>query len=177
MSIERIIIHWDGGNGNMSEYLRKYYHFMVDKNANTYSGKYKPEDNINTSDNEYCPHVGGLNTGAIGVAVLGMHGFDLFKTVGDYEINRKQMEACFSLVAKLCHKYNLEPVDNVVNTHAEIGVKVLNGEIKRTPLTALNVGKQDILFLPYKPNMKPDQVGEYIRNKINWYYKKIKKDG
>ena len=175
--IERIIVHWDAGNGTMNDYIKKYYHFMVDKNAEIHNGYFTPEDNLDTSDERYCPHVGGMNTGSIGVAALGMWGFELGKKKSIYEINRLQMEKLFKFVAQLCHKYDLKPIDGVINTHAEIGYKVLTGKIKRTQLTALNVGKQDILYLPYEPELRPENVGGYIRNKINWYYEKIGENG
>lgn len=48
-------------------------------------------------------------------------------------------------------------------THYEFG--------KANPKTSSN-GKIDITFLHPFPEIKEDEMGDFIRNKIRWYYKK-----
>lgn len=169
------IIHWTAGTYNANSIDKKSYHYLYDydikdKTSNVVEGIYKPYDNLNCNDGKYAPHVGGMNTGRIGVALCAMAGFINNQNVGNYPIIKIQFEKMCSHVAFLCKLYNLKPND--WDTHYEIGKKIQNGIIKKTSLNAQNIGKIDIICLPFEPNIEQHQIGDYIRNKINWYYLK-----
>ena len=67
------------------------------------------------------------------------------------------------LVGYLSNKYGILITENSVFTHYEFDRK------KQTPQ-----GKIDIIYLPFLPNLQLNRIGSYLRNKAEWYKKKIK---
>jgi len=112
----------------------------------------------------YAAHCGGGNTGRIGVALCGMAGFKSRQFVGAYPLTKKQCEAGFKLLAELAKEYKYIITPQTVQTHYEFG--------KANPKTS-SAGKIDIIYLPPYPDIKQDDVGEFIRSKVKWYYSKI----
>lgn len=133
----------------------EHYHYLINGDGLVIEGKYKPEDNENCYDGRYAAHTGGGNTGAIGVSMCAMAGFKSTTDCGKYPITPVQLEACFKLCSELCKKYNI-PVENVW-THYEFGIN--------HPDTTSH-GKIDIIYLPPYPQVKRNEVGGFIRNKI-----------
>ena len=132
---------------------------MINGDGLVVKGKYKPEDNLNCNDGKYAQHTGGGNTGSIGVSMCGMLGFKSSKDVGKYPLTKKQCESCFKKVAELCKQYNIPITAQTVMTHYEFG--------KAHPNTS-SAGKIDIIYLPPYPQERA--VGDFIRNKVKWYY-------
>lgn len=160
--MNKIIIHWTAGTYQPNTTDLEHYHFLIDGEGKKHNGKYKPEDNENCNDGKYAAHTGGGNTGAIGVSMCAMAGFNSAASCGNYPITPVQLEACFKLCAELCKKYNI-PVENVW-THYEFG--------KNHPDTTSH-GKIDIIYLPPYPLVKRNEVGGFIRSKIRWYLNKL----
>lgn len=160
--MNKIIIHWTAGAYQPNPTDLEHYHFLIDGEGKKHNGKYKPEDNENCNDGKYAAHTGGGNTGAIGVSMCAMAGFNSAASCGNYPITPVQLEACFKLCAELCKKYNI-PVENVW-THYEFGIN--------HPDTTSH-GKIDIIYLPPYPLVKRNEVGGFIRNKIRWYLNKM----
>ena len=160
--MNKIIIHWTAGTYQPNTTDLEHYHFLIDGEGKKHNGKYKPEDNENCNDGKYAAHTGGGNTGAIGVSMCAMAGFNSAASCGNYPITPVQLEACFKLCAELCKKYNI-PVENVM-THYEFGIN--------HPDTTSH-GKIDIIYLPPYPLVKRNEVGGFIRNKIRWYLNKL----
>lgn len=160
--MNKIIIHWTAGTYQPNTTDLEHYHFLIDGEGRKHNGKYKPEDNENCNDGQYAAHTGGGNTGAIGVSMCAMAGFNSAADCGNYPITPVQLEACFKLCAELCKKYNI-PVENVM-THYEFGIN--------HPDTTSH-GKIDIIYLPPYPLVKRNEVGGFIRNKIRWYLNKM----
>ncbi|CDC21742.1 putative uncharacterized protein [Clostridium sp. CAG:306] len=160
--MNKIIIHWTAGTYQPNTTDLEHYHFLIDGEGKKHNGKYKPEDNENCNDGKYAAHTGGGNTGAIGVSMCAMAGFNSAASCGNYPITPVQLEACFKLCAELCKKYNI-PVENVM-THYEFGIN--------HPDTTSH-GKIDIIYLPPYPLVKRNEVGGFIRNKIRWYLNKM----
>ena len=75
MSINKIILHWTAGKYKPNGIDRIHYHFLFDDMGHKYTGRFKPEDNLNCKDGFYAEHCGGSNTGAIGIALCGMMDF------------------------------------------------------------------------------------------------------
>lgn len=159
--MKRIVIHWTGGSYKFNYSGYEHYHYLINDVGVIVAGKYKPEDNLNCYDGKYAKHTGGGNTGSIGVSMCGMYQFDGNPNSTKYPLTRKQCEATFKLCAELCKKYNI-PINNVI-THYEFG--------RDNPKTS-SAGKIDIIYLPPFPEVKRDDVGKFIRNKILWYYNK-----
>ena len=162
--MKRIIIHWTAGVGSPNSTDRKHYHYLIDTKGNIYKGEFSPEDNLNCSDGRYAMHTGGGNTGSIGVALCGMYGFKNSKSVGDYPLTRVQCERMFKLVSELAKKYRIPVCADNIMTHYEFG--------RKNPRTT-SAGKIDIIYLPPFPEIKKDEIGEFIRGKIKWYLGKL----
>lgn len=160
--MNKIIIHWTAGTYQPNTTDLEHYHFLIDGEGKKHNGKFKPEDNENCNDGKYAAHTGGGNTGAIGVSMCAMAGFNSTASCGNYPITPVQLEACFKLCAELCQKYNI-PVENVW-THYEFGIN--------HPDTTSH-GKIDIIYLPPYPLVKRNEVGGFIRSKIRWYLNKL----
>ena len=152
-SLNRITIHWTGSTYTPNDCDKSHYHFIIDGDGNVIKGKYKPEDNLDCKDGVYAAHTGGGNTGNIGVAMSCLYN-------NYYPIRRVQLEACCKLVAQLCEKYGIRITNKTVLTHAEFG--------KLYPHTTSN-GKIDINKLPCVAVYGIDNVGNWIRNKVQWY--------
>ena len=65
--------------------------------------------------------------------------------------------------ATLLKKYGLKPLKDTVLTHYEVGKMLPN---------STSAGKIDISFIPYEPLITADEAGDYIRNKVRWYYER-----
>lgn len=154
---KNIVLHWTAGNYLPSNIDKEHYHYLIDKEGNIYTGKYKPEDNLNCNDGKYAAHCGGGNTGRIGIAIC-------CRRELNFPPQQKQVEAMCKLAAQLCIAYNLIPSNCI--THAEFG--------QQNPKTS-SAGKIDINSLPYAKVSGITKTAEYLRNKINWYYLKIKR--
>lgn len=162
--MKKIIIHWTAGAYTPNSTDLKHYHYLIDKNGRTNYGIYKPEDNENCNDGKYAAHTGGGNTGAIGIALCGMYGFTSVSRIGSYPVTKVQCEALFSFVAKLAKKYGIKIDSDHIMTHYEFGLK--------NPKTT-SAGKIDIVYLPPYPQIKKQDIGDFIRNKVEWYSKKL----
>ena len=163
--MKKIIIHWTAGGYVPNSVDLSHYHFLIDKYGRINYGIFKPEDNENCYDGKYAAHTGGGNTGAIGVALCGMLGFVSSLKVGSYPINKVQCESMFNLIAKLAKQYKI-PIDlEHIMTHYEFG--------KKNPNTS-SAGKIDIIYLPPYPDVKQNQIGDFIRNKVKWYFEHLK---
>ena len=165
----KITIHWTVGRYIPNDTDLHSYHYLFDDKGKEYKGIYSIKDNLNTKDNIYCHHCAGLNTNNIGIAACAM-----YKDKNEYyPITQKQMEAIFHKCAELAIKYNIPITDEYIMTHYEVGKKVISGKIPKNRLTKDNIGKKDINYLPYLPQLNADEIGDYIRNKILYYYKKL----
>lgn len=162
--MQRIIIHWTAGTNEPNNHEYECYHYLVNGNGLIVEGKHKPEDNENCNDGNYAMHTGGGNTGSIGVAMCGMFGYTSPKNIGKYPITRKQAEATFRLVAQLCRKYGIPITSQTVITHYEFG---------QTHSKTTSYGKIDITCLPYAPELRKHDIGNYIRNKVRWYFERL----
>ena len=161
--MKRIILHWSAGGYTPSQVDFEHYHFLVLEHGDILKGKYTPEDNLNCNDGHYAAHTGGFNTGSIGIALCAMYGYKNPKNPGNYPFLRVQGEAMWAYCATLLKKYGLKPLKDTVLTHYEVGKMLPN---------STSAGKIDITFIPYEPLITADEAGDYIRNKVRWYYER-----
>jgi hypothetical protein len=164
-SLNKICLHWTAGANKPCETDLKAYHFCIDKDGKLYSGTHKPEDNLNCTDGNYAPHCGGGNTGCIGISCCGMFNFNLKDKATKYPITQKQVESMCAKVAQLCTTYGITVNEKTVFTHYEFG---------QTHTKTSSYGKIDFTYLPYLPNLQKERIGDYLRNKIQWYQIKQK---
>lgn len=158
--LDRISIHWTAGSYKACSTDRAAYHFLVDGDAEVIKGDLPPEANIDCTDGVYAHHTGGFNTGTIGVAACGMHRFPNTK----YPLKKQQCERLWKLIAELAKKDSI-PIDkDHILTHYEVGLKLPNSS---------SAGKSDINFLPYEPSIPRNEVGDYIRAKVKWYFDRL----
>jgi hypothetical protein len=164
--LNKITIHWDAGHLKPTlEALQDegmFYHFLVDGVGKIHNGKFKPEDNISTGDGKYAAHCGGGNTGNIGVAFCGMYNFTSIKSLGKELLTQVQCEAGFKKIAQLCKQYKIDPTPENVFTHYEFG---------QAHRDTTSYGKIDITYLPTHPQLKANEIGNFIREKVLWYLK------
>ena len=163
-ALKRIIFHWTAGKHYPNSFDLEHYHYLVDVKGFIHNGKYPPEANISCTDGEYCPHTGGGNTASIGVALCGMQNFSYPSLNMPFPLSKIQVEAAFSLVARLCKKYSIPVLKDTVLTHYEFGLQ--------NPSTT-SKGKIDICYLPPYPNVHKYQVGNFIRSKVLWYLNRL----
>jgi len=157
-----IVLHWSAGQNIPNADDFQHYHFMIDGEGNIHNGKFKPEDNLVCISGHYAEHTGGGNTGRIGVALCGMLGYNPGVSGTNYPLNQKQFESAMSFVNQLCKRYNIPITPETVLNHKEFG----DSHPKTTSYT-----KIEICFLPFQPELKPEEIGNFIRTKILWYGK------
>lgn len=165
MAGRKVINHWTAGGSKPNGTDFEHYHIIIDGYGNVYKGDHSIEDNDNTADGDYAAHTGGGNTKAYGVSLCGMSGFDLKNKKTNYPITPLQIEKLFEINAKLLfsEKYT-KAVKEILMTHYEFG--------QSHPKTS-SFGKIDITYLHAYPNLKPEEVGDFIRNKTQWYLDKL----
>ena len=163
--MKRIILHWTAGSNFPNTTDLQHYHFVIDKGGKITEGVFP------VSANEVCKscggkalyaaHTGGGNSGSIGVAVCGMADYKGKLSDTKYPLTSVQIERMFSFTAELCKKYGIPITPDTVLTHYEFG--------KSHPNTS-SAGKIDITILPPYLSVKPKEVGDFIRQKVKWYF-------
>ena len=152
------------GYGKPNNDDMQHYHIMVDQLGNLFAGYHKISDNVNCKDGNYAEHCALGNTGTIGIALCGMLGFNTKTRFTKVPITQVQVEKACEKIANLCKEYNI-PIDSShVYTHMEYD---------QSPNGAKD-GKIDIVFIPYNHVYGKDEVGNFLREKVKWYYNKIK---
>ena len=159
--MKRIIYHWTGGRYLVNSIDKAHYHYIIDVKGKIHEGDFEPEDNKSCKQKQYAAHTGGGNTSSIGIAFAGMYCFVNRQNVGNYPLSKKQCEVGFELGARLVKKYNLNIDEKLtIQTHYGFGL--------RNPQTS-SFGKIDIVFLPPFPELMPNEVENFICNKVRWY--------
>lgn len=162
---KKICIHWTAGSYTMGTADFRHYHWTIGKDGKIDKGRFSPFSNIPPLCNgKYAAHCGSGNSYCIGIALRGMAGYCSPEKCGRYPITEVQAEAAWELTAMLCKEHGIPVTPDTVFTHYEFG--------KKNPESD-SAGKIDITHLPYKPEIKPDEVGDYIRGKVRWYLQKL----
>lgn len=159
----KICIHWTAGGGNPNEMDKAHYHFLVASNGIISQGYLPVSANLrdcsNLGNGQYVAHCGGGNSYAIGFALCGMT-----KKVKDSQgihwqnpINKIQYDKAIDKLASLVKQYNIPISPDRIYTHYEFG--------RKHPKTS-SAGKIDITELPFDKSIKPNSVGDKIRQDI-----------
>lgn len=153
-----IVYHWTAGNYKPSATDIVHYHFVIDGDGKVHTGKHKPEDNINCNDGKYAQHTGGGNTGKIGISIC-------CRKDANTPPTKKQVESMCFKGAECCVKYGIQP--NQCITHAEFG---------QTHPKTTSYGKIDITSIPYENLTGIKACADYLRNKTQVYYDRLKRE-
>jgi hypothetical protein len=153
---KNIIYHWTAGNYKPCSTDLEHYHFIVDGDGEVHAGKFDPKDNVKCITGKYAQHCGGGNTGRIGISICCRKDTNTPPT-------KKQIEAMCFKGAECCIKYGLQPKDCL--THAEFG--------QAHPKTT-SYGKIDINSIPYENLSGVEVCADYLRNKTQVYYNRLK---
>lgn len=155
---DKITFHHTAGTYTANELDCACYHYLIDDKGNIIKGKYTVLDNANCYDGAYAKHCGGGNTKNIGIAYCANFGLTEAKLTTPYPLTRVQLEAGFKLAAELCVRYKIPIKPENIFTHYEFDQRKTHPE-----------GKIDIIYLPPFPFIKREEIGNFIRNKVQWY--------
>ncbi len=159
--IKRICFHSTAGVYKPTASDIQAYHFIVDDIATVHHGRFKPEDNTPPlRSGHYAAHCGWGNSYTLGIAGTGMSA-NLGAGHWERPHTRVQLEKMWEIAADWCKRGSIIVNPDTVYTHAEFG--------KRGSVHSPSHGKIDITFIPFDPSVKPEDVGEYMRNKVKWY--------
>lgn len=120
--MKRIIWHHTGGGYEPSADDLRAYHFVITGEGEVVAGDFAPEANAGRlRPGNYAAHVGGLNTGSIGIAICCMRdgrwrnprAATLFPRLG-------QVDALLRQTAALCEQYGIKPGPRSTLSHAEV---------------------------------------------------------
>ena len=156
MTIKYIVLHWTAGNYKPCQTDLNSYQLLIDDTGKRYEGK---------PIGKTCS-TGGMNSITYNISCCG----GLERT----PITKVQIEAMFKAAAEKCKQYGLTP--DKVYTHAIIGDMCKKGTI--TILLPMNrwlyqnIGKIDLTKTPYL-NGTAAETNNFIRKKIQWYYKNL----
>lgn len=156
MGVKYIIGHWTAGNYKPNATDLNSYQLLIDSDGEKHTGKGIGQ----------AASTGGMNSITYNISCCG--GID------SAPIKKVQIEAFYKACAEKIKEYRLKISD--FYTHAEIGEMCRSGEItKLLPYNSFlsqNIGKIDLRTLPdIKGSAK--ETGDFIRNKIQWYYERL----
>lgn len=156
MAVKYIIGHWTAGNHKPNKVDLMSYQLLIDGEGKRHNGMA-----VGATSS-----TGGMNSITYNISCCG--------GLSTSEITRPQIEAFYKACAEIIKEYNLT-VDKFY-THAEIGEMCKDGTItKLLPMNQWlyqNKGKIDLTKLP-DISGTAKQTGDFIRNKILWYYERI----
>lgn len=153
-----VVLHWTGGGSKANAVDLGAYHYVVEADGTVRAGvpvawnmrRLSPAD-------EYAAHAGGWNSYRVGIAAAGMRGYRSRSSPGSAPLTEPQVRRMCELAGYFLALDNLEPLDpRHLCTHREVwtihGVKGSHNDTKL-----------DIEYLPFRPDLKPESVGPYLR--------------
>lgn len=153
-----IVLHWTGGSHRANSVDLGAYHLVVEGDGRVRLGRWSVAANMRqVSGSAYAMHTGGFNSYRVGLSAAGMMGYEGPGRVGPYPLTEVQVERMAEIAGLLCALWGLNPLDPAhLCTHREVWT--LHG-VEGTQ----NHQKRDIEHLPFRPELEPDQVGDYLR--------------
>lgn len=152
-----IIGHWSAGNYTPNHIDSEAYDLLIGSKGEWFKGNHELDNRKAAT--------AGMNSITYNIACCG----GLART----PLTKAQCESFFKACAIKLKLFNLSVKD--FYTHAEIGNYCKSGEITRllriNGYLKNNIGKIDLTELPY--DFKGKSHGDFIRNKIQWYYDKL----
>lgn len=138
--MQRVILHWTGGNHKASSYDKSHYHVLVEGDGAVVKGTPSIKLNESPAKKGYAAHTLGANSGSIGVSLCCMAGSQEkpFKA-GRAPLTKAQWDKASSVVAQLCKRYGIPVTPKTVLSHAEV----------QTNLGIKQRNKWDVTVLPF----------------------------
>lgn len=156
MVVKYVIGHWTAGLHKPNSIDLSSYQLLIDGEGKHHNGLA-----VGCTSS-----TGGMNSITYNISCCG--GLSVSK------ITKVQIEAFYKACAEKLKAYGLPP--DKFFTHAEIGEKCKDKTITRylpwNNYLLQNIGKVDLTNLPDIQGT-PKQTGDFIRNKISWYYEKL----
>lgn len=154
----RIHVHWTGGTHTANATDRRAYHILVEGGGKLIRGTPSIALNEAPARPGHAAHTRNANSGAIGIAMCGMHGaqerpFD----PGRHPLTKVQWDTMVRAVAILAGRYGIPITDRTVLTHAEV----------QPNLGIAQRAKWDVGKLPFDHKYNtPKKVGDRLRREV-----------
>jgi hypothetical protein len=153
-----VVLHWTGGGSKANSVDLGAYHYVVEGDGKVKAGKWGVAANMRSlTGTGYAMHTGGFNSFRVGLSAAGMLNYVSPSKPGTHPLTEVQIKRLAEVAAYFLGLANLDPLNPAhLCTHQEVwtihGVK-----------GSQNHHKKDIEFLPFKPDLSPRQVGDYLR--------------
>ncbi len=158
--MRRIIWHHTGGGYEPSADDLRAYHFVITGEGEVVAGDFAPEANTGRlRPGQYAPHVAGLNTGSIGIAICCMRdGRWRSPSAATLFPRPVQVDAMLRQTAKLCDQYGIKPGQRSTLSHAEV----------EPTLGVEQAGKWDFDYDPRgrRDTRNPVAIGDDLRREL-----------
>lgn len=155
-----VVLHWTGGGPRANPVDLAAYHFVVDFDGTVHAGRWPVAANMcRVGGDQYAMHTGGFNSYRIGVSAAGMLNYHSPSDTGPHPLTEIQVDRMLEVAAFFLDAAGLDPLDPAnLCTHREVwtvhGIRGTRNHLKK-----------DIEFLPFAPDLAPDQVGDFLRKR------------
>lgn len=155
-----VVLHWTGGGSRANSVDLDAYHYVVEFDGTVRHGRWSVAANMRqVSGSAYAAHVGGWNSYRVGLSAAGMKGYSGLHNTGPHPLTATQVHRLLEVAEYFLELGGLDPLDPAhLCSHREVWT--LHG-IKGKQ----NHQKRDIEFLPFLPQLKPADVGYYLRDR------------
>ncbi|HUE96926.1 MAG TPA: N-acetylmuramoyl-L-alanine amidase [Longimicrobiaceae bacterium] len=153
-----IVLHWTGGGRTANSADLGAYHFVVEHDATVRRGRWPVGANMRqVGGDDYAIHTGGFNSFRVGISAAGMKDYVSREQPGHCPLTEVQVRRMAEVAAYFLALAALDPLDpRRLCTHREVwtlhSIKGKQNHLKR-----------DIEFLPFRPDLGRDEVGDFLR--------------
>jgi hypothetical protein len=153
-----VVVHWTGGGHRANAVDLSAYHLVVEADGNVVAGKWPIAANLRKLvDDKYAKHTGGFNSFRIGISAAGMKDYRSRSAAGSFPLKEVQVRRMMEVAAYFIALAGLDPMNPWhLCSHREVWT------IHRVKGTQNHI-KTDIEFLPFRPDLKPEEVGDFLR--------------
>lgn len=153
-----VVLHWTGGGHRANAVDLAAYHFVVEHDGTIRRGRWPVAANMRQlGGDEYAMHTGGFNSFRVGVSAAGMKDYVSRDRPGPNPLTEVQVSRMIELAAYFLTLATLDPLDpRRLCTHQEVWtLHSIKGR--------QNHLKKDIEFLPFRPDLRREEVGDFLR--------------
>jgi hypothetical protein len=154
-----VVLHWTGGGPRANSVDLGAYHYVVELDGKVKAGKWSVASNMRLcSGGTYAMHTGGFNSYRVGISSAGMLNYVSPTRMGQHPLTEVQVRRMMEVAAHFIKLARLDPLNPAhLCTHQEVWT--IHG-VRGTQ----NHHKKDIEVLPFRPDLKPEEVGDYLRS-------------
>lgn len=153
-----VVVHWTGGGPRANSVDLGAYHYVVEFDGTVRQGRWSVAANMRSlTDRSYAMHTGGHNGYRVGLSAAGMKDYLSPTARGSHPLTGMQVRRMMEVAAYFLELGGLNPLDPAhLCSHREVwtllGIKGAQNHLKK-----------DIEFLPFLSELKPVEVGDYLR--------------